>query len=219
MTMPSKKPKTSQVASSRAVTRQRPKRKTATVAGKSVRSIVYQLKITLNDIRPAIWRRLQTKDCTLGRLHDIIQAIMGWEDAHLHEFEIGQQRYGLPEQWKGGWDDADVGNSRKVKLSQLVEQGVKKFRYVYDLGDTWQHTITVEKTVPAELGVKYPRCIAGERACPPEDCGGPWSYPDFLDALQNPDHERHEERVEWIGEFDPEALDLEAVNKELQEVG
>jgi Plasmid pRiA4b ORF-3-like protein len=219
--MPSKKPKTSQAALSRTVTGQRAKPRTATAPAKSARGTVYQLKITLNDIRPPIWRRVQTKDCTLGRLHDIIQAVMGWEDYHLHEFEIGQQRYGALEQWQDDfWGaDPDVANERKVKLSQLVEQGVKKFRYQYDMGDSWWHTITVEKTVPVEAGVKYPRCIAGERACPPEDCGGPWGYGDFVDAIQNPKHERHEELLEWLGgEFDPEAFDPEAANKELQEM-
>jgi hypothetical protein len=220
--MPSQKPRASRDTVSRAVTRQPAKAKTAPAPAKSAKGTVYQLKITLNDIRPPIWRRVQTKDCTLGRLHDIIQVVMGWEDCHLHEFEIGPQRFGASEQWQddlwGG--DPEMGNERKVKLSQLVEQGVKRIRYQYDMGDSWWHTITVEKTVPAEPGVRYPRCIAGERACPPEDCGGPWGYADFADALQNPKHERHEELLEWVGgDFDPEAFDLEAANEELLEVG
>lgn len=218
--MPTKKPKPNPDARSRAVTRQRPKPKSGPTPVKPAKGTVFQLKVTLNDIRPPIWRRVQTKDCTLAKLHEIIQAVMGWEDAHLHEFEIGEERYGLPEQWQGGWDDADIRNSRKVKLSQLVEKGAKKLRYQYDIGDSWWHTIMVEKTVPVEPGIKYPRCIAGERACPPEDCGGPWSYDDFLEAIQNPKHERHEERLEWIGgKFDPEAFDVETANEELQEVG
>ena len=85
------------------------------------------------------------------------------------------------------------------------------------MGDNWDHTIQVEKMLAAEPGVRYPRCIAGKRACPPEDCGGPWGYGDFLDAIQNPKHERHEEMLEWVGgEFDPEAFDIEAVNEELR---
>ena len=219
--MPSKKPKTSQAAPSRAMTRQRAKPRTAKAPAKSATGTVYQLKITLNDIRPPIWRRVQTKDCTLGCLHDIIQAVMGWDDYHLHEFEIGPQRYGAPEQWEDDiWgDEPEMGNERKVKLGQLVEQGVKKIRYQYDMGDSWWHTITVEKTLAAEAGIRYPRCIAGARACPPEDCGGPWGYGDFVEAIQNPKHERHEEQLEWIGgDFDPEAFDLEAANEELQEL-
>jgi hypothetical protein len=184
---------------------------------------VYQLKITLNDIRPPIWRRVETKDCTLGRLHDIIQVVLGWEDYHLHEFEIGRQRYGAPEQWQDdfAWgDEPEMASERKAKLSQLVKQGVKQIRYQYDMGDSWWHTITIEKTLPAEAGVSYPRCVAGERAGPPEDCGGPWGYADFVEAIQNPRDERHEELLQWVGgEFDPEAFNLEALNQELQEVG
>jgi hypothetical protein len=218
--MPSKKPKTSQAPGSRAMTRQRTKPKTVTAPAKSTRGAVYQLKIALDHIRPPIWRRIQTKDCTLGRLHDLIQTVMDWENYHLHEFEIGQQRFGAPQEGQDDWwgDEPEMGNEDVVNLSQLVEQGVKKIRYVYDFGDTWQHTITVEKAVPVEAAVKYPRCVAGERAGPPEDCGGPWGYEDFVAAIQNPKHERHEELREWIGdEFDPEAFDLDAVNEQLQE--
>lgn len=180
-------------------------------------AVVYQLKITLRDIKPPIWRRVQVKGCSLAKLHDIIQTCMGWEDYHLHEFEIGERRYGLPEQWEKGIHEPEVENSRKIKLSQLVAQGIKKLRYQYDMGDSWWHTILIEKTLPAEPGVRYPRCIGGERACPPEDCGGPWSYGDFVEAIQDPKHRRHEERLEWVGEgFDPEKFDIEAVNKKLR---
>jgi hypothetical protein len=182
---------------------------------------VYQVKIALDEIRPQIWRRLLIRDCTLARLHDLIQIGMGWDDYHLHEFEFGGERYGLPEQWNDGpMGDPDVRDERKVKLSQVAGEGVKKLRYVYDMGDTWVHTVTIEKTVAAESGLRYPRCVAGERACPPEDCGGPWSYPYFLDAIQDPKHERHEDLLEWIGgEFDPEAFDPDTVNKELDALG
>ncbi len=178
---------------------------------------VYQVKITLDAIRPPIWRRLLVKDCTLADLHDLIQISMGWDDYHLHVFEIGDEQYGDLNQWDADpWGEQEVANERKIKLSQLVAQGVKKFRYTYDMGDTWQHTILIEKTLPAETGTKYPRCIDGKRACPPEDCGGPWGYPDFVEAIQNPKHERHEELLEWVGGgFDPEAFDPEAVNQEL----
>jgi hypothetical protein len=184
---------------------------------KRATSTVYQLKITLNDIRPPVWRRVQTRDCTLAQLHDIIQIVMGWEDYHLHEFEVGEERYGLLEQWESGLHEPEVRNSRKLKLSQLVEQGVKKFRYQYDMGDSWWHAIQVEKRLPAEPGDKYPCCIGGKRACPPEDCGGPRGYADLVEAIQDPNHERHEELLEWIGgEFDPEAFALEAVNEQLK---
>ncbi len=101
-------------------------------------------------------------------------------------------------------------------MSQVLDRGVKKFAYEYDLGDGWRHTITVEKTLPVEAGVRYPRCLDGKRACPPEDCGGPCGYADFVEAVQNPKHEQHDELLDWVGgEFDPEKFDLDAVNEEL----
>jgi hypothetical protein len=179
---------------------------------------VYQLKITLRGIKPPVWRRVQVKDGTLAGLHDVIQTCMGWDDYHLHEFDIGGERYGDPRQWQDDFGgEMEVGNEGKVKLSQLVARGVKKFTYVYDMGDNWEHTLQVEKVLEAEPGVRYPRCVAGKRACPPEDCGGPWGYGDILDAIQDPSHERHAELLEWVGgEFDPEAFDTEAVNEELR---
>src|SRR5262245_58148197 len=180
--------------------------------------VIYQLKISLQNTKPPIWRRVQVKDRTLARLHDLIQSCMGWDDYHLHEFEIGGERYGNPAQWRDGFGgELEVVNEGRVKLSQLVAQGVKKFRYVYDMGDNWEHMIQIEKVLDAEVGVRYPRCIAGARACPPEDCGGPWGYGEFLEAIQNPEHEQHEELLEWVGgEFDPEAFDTEAVNETLR---
>jgi hypothetical protein len=174
---------------------------------------VYQLKITLRDIKPPIWRRVQVKNGSLAKLHDIIQTCMGWTNSHLHSFEIGGESYSEPDP-DGMMETED---ERKVQLSQLAAQGVKKFTYTYDFGDTWEHSIQIEKTLDAEPGVRYPRCIAGKRACPPEDCGGPWGYGALLDALGNPQHEQHEEMLEWIGgEYDPEQFDLEAVNEELR---
>ena len=97
---------------------------------------IYQVKITLDDVKPPIWRRVETRDCSLARLHDIIQISMGWSDGHLHVFEIGGEQYGLPEQWQeGGWGEPEVDDSSKLKLSQLAAGGIKKFRYVYDMGD------------------------------------------------------------------------------------
>jgi hypothetical protein len=174
---------------------------------------VYQLKITLRDIKPPVWRRVQVKDCTLAKLHDIIQTCLGWDGYHLHAFEVGGQQYGEPD--PDGM--MEMENERKVKLSQIVAGGFKKFTYIYDFGDNWDHTIQVEKVLDAEPGVRYPRCVAGKRASPPEDCGGPWGYGDFLEAISNPKHPEHEDRLEWAGdEFDPEAFDIEEVNAELR---
>jgi hypothetical protein len=175
---------------------------------------VYRLKITLAKIQPPLWRRVEVKDCTLAKLHDVIQRCMGWDDYHLHLFEIDGEQYGDPRQWDG---QLDGEGERRVKLGQLVAAGVKKFGYDYDMGDGWHHTIQVEKVLEPEPGVRYPRCTAGARACPPEDCGGPWGYADFVNAVQDPAHEQHEEMLEWIGgQFDPEAFGLEAVNRKLR---
>ncbi len=173
---------------------------------------VYQLKITLKDIKPPVWRRVLVPDCSLERLHEVIQAAMGWENYHLYDFEVGGRHYTDPR----GMDDLDMGDAGKVKLSGVAPEGKAKLRYTYDFGDDWQHEVLVEKVVPPEDGQKYPVCIAGKRACPPEDCGGPWGYMEFAEAIKDPSHERHGEFIEWRGEFDPEAFDPEAVNKELR---
>jgi hypothetical protein len=183
------------------------------MAKKKESGAVYQLKITLRDVKPPVWRRVQVEDCKLSKLHDIIQTCMGWQGDHLHSFEIGGEEYGEPDP-EGMMETED---ERKVKLSQVVAGRIKKFTYTYDFGDNWEHLIEVEKTLEAEPGVRYPRCIDGKRACPPEDCGGPWGYADFLKAIQDPMHPEHEEMVEWVGgDFDPEKFDLEAVDKDLR---
>ena len=149
---------------------------------------------------------------SLDELHDIIQIAMGWDDEHMFAFVIDGKQYGDLE--RGGDFDHD---SRSVRLSDLAEQGHTRFQYDYDFGDGWKHVIEIEKTLPVEEGVCYPRCVKGERACPPEDSGGPYGYPYFLEKLQDPKHEEHEETLEWVGDdFDPEEFDLEKVNEELR---
>jgi len=171
---------------------------------------VYQLRIALKDVRPPIWRRVQVKDCSLGKLHQVIQTAMGWTDSHLHSFEVGRERFGEPD------PELEQSSELRMSLGRIVEAGFTKFSYVYDFGDNWGHTIAVEKTLEAEAGVRYPRCLAGKRACPPEDCGGPWGYGDLLKAIQDPKHSEHEEMMEWAGgTFDPEQFDIETVNQKL----
>ena len=176
---------------------------------------VFQIKMTLQGIEPPIWRRIQTKDCTLDDLHALIQVTMGWEFEHLYRFNIGGVEFADLDMM----NDEDVEDACGTRLSEVipVENRRPRFQYEYDFGDEWIHQLIVEERFPPEKGVRYPICVAGQRACPPEDCGGPWSYPDFLEAVSNPDHRRHEERLEWVGgEFDPEKFDLEAVNNELR---
>lgn len=169
---------------------------------------IYQLKISLQHISPPIWRRVEMDDCYLDELHDIIQIAMGWEDMHMHAFVIDGEQYGDME--RGGDFEYD---SRSVRLSDLAARGCTRFHYDYDFGDEWTHIIDIEKTLPAEQGVRYPRCVAGERARPPEDCGGPHEYPYLLDKIQDPKHEEHEEILDWVGEeFDPEKFGLDEIN-------
>lgn len=174
---------------------------------------VYQLKITLRDIKPPIWRRVQVKSSvTLSQLHLIIQGAMGWWDCHLHQFSIQGIDYGEPDPDYS----LDMEDEKKVKLNQVIKQEKSKFFYIYDFGDGWEHEILVEKVLPIEAKVSYPVCIKAKRACPPEDCGGAWGYADFLEAIHNPTHPDHESFLEWIeGDFDSEACDLHEINQRL----
>lgn len=176
---------------------------------------IYRLKVTLKHVAPPIWRRLEVPaDTKLPRLHRLLQMAMGWYDAHLHAFRVGRTSYGVPD------PDfpSDMENERHVRLGDIAAEG-DKLIYEYDFGDGWEHEIKVEKAFAPESGVRYPRCIQGKRACPPEDCGGPWGYEHLLEVLANPEHPEHAETREWLrADFDPEAFDLEDVNEGLRQV-
>lgn len=177
---------------------------------------VYQLKVTLRDSKPPIWRRIQvTSDTNLHKLHRILQAVMGWSDYHLHQFIVHGVYYGTPDPDFG----LEVKNEKKVKLSQVVSSVKGKFIYEYDFGDSWEHVILLEKILLPEAGVYYPICVKGKRACPPEDCGGIWEYYNLLQIIEDADHPEHDEMLEWVGgSFDPEVFDLDAVNQELKNI-
>lgn len=174
---------------------------------------VFRLKITLEDIEPAIWRRIETHDCSLADLHDIIQCCMDWQDGQLHAFEIGEEQY---TDMRGDMDSADSDeyrDSRTLRLSQLVEHGTREFTYEYDFDDSWRHAIAIEATLPAAEGVLYPRCVDGRRNGPPEDCGGSGGYEELLRTIADPDMD-DDERTDWVGEdFDPEWFSAEEVNE------
>ncbi len=174
----------------------------------------YQIKVTLNGSKPPIWRRLRVPDCTLDVLHGLIQSAMGWHSCHLHEFSAGDERFTAAEMEEFGDFDQQARKEDEVFLSELVEAGHKKLLYGYDFGDDWRHTIKIEKTLELQAEDCYPACTAGARACPPEDIGGIWGYAEFLEAMADPEDERHEELSEWYGgEFDPERFDLGEVNQ------
>jgi hypothetical protein len=180
---------------------------------------IYQLKITLKDCRPPIWRRVQVRsNSTLADLHWVIQRSMGWENSHLHSFTIRGVEYGVPMP-EFGFDEGELRDEQPVKLSKVISGETFKFFYLYDFGDSWEHEVLVEKVLQADPEISYPICLKARRACPPEDCGGVWGYESFLGAIQDPAHPEHDEMLEWIGgSFDPEAVNLEEINFSLKEI-
>jgi len=164
--------------------------------------LIYQVTVTLKGIRPPIWRRIQvTDEIRLDRLHEILQIVMGWADIHLHEFVLNGISYGDTSMDTG----KDMKNEKRVNLSSLISREKAKFLYVYDWGDCWEHEILLEKIMPVQTGTHYPACLAGKRACPPENCGGPSGYEELLEILSDPSHFELEERFGWLpGDFDSE---------------
>ena len=176
---------------------------------------VYQFKISLKGIKPPIWRRIRVPETyTFWELHVAIQDSMGWEDYHLHEFEMVDPTNG--KKIKIGYPDEEfareVIEGWKQWISEYFSMENRVAEYVYDFGDGWKHTVRLEKILPRDKKINYPICIAGERACPPEDCGSYWGYEIFLKAISDPNHKQHEELTTWIGgKFDPEHFDIEKV--------
>jgi hypothetical protein len=181
-----------------------------------MKDMIARLHVTLLDVDPAIWRRIEVPtDFTLKTLHDALQRAMGWFDGHLHHFEIGGILYGEPSPDNAEFN-RDIVNERKLKLATLAEEGDRLFEYVYDYGDNWCRAIVIEALQPALPDVVYPRLIEGARRGPPEDIGGAWGYAEFLEAIADPNHERHAELTEWSGgDFDPNDLAIEDINAAL----
>jgi len=176
---------------------------------------IYQIKVTLLGSDPPVWRRLLVPaHLTLAQLHDVLQSAMGWSNDHLHEFSIGQRRFGPPSQ-DMLMELSDLSDEDTVPLSAVLSRVGAKAKYTYDFGDDWEHSIVLEKRLPADPNLTYPLCTGGGRACPPEDCGGIYGYYDLVEAIGDPDHERHEEMLDWIGEYDPEAFSMDEVNRAL----
>jgi hypothetical protein len=167
---------------------------------------VFQLEVTLLDTEPPIWRRVLVEGAsTLDHLHEVIQAAFGWWNCHLHEFEVGRTRCGVPDPDEY-WGDPPR-DERRTRLDAIVGTG-SSFRYTYDFGDGWDHRVVVERVLPHDTATTVPACIDGRRACPPEDCGGTWGYRELLEILADPTHSEHQERREWLGRpFDPDAFD------------
>jgi len=181
---------------------------------KPLHAPVYQLKITLRDILPPIWRRIQVPaGMRLSRLHHVVQVAMGWTDSHLHQFVKDGVSYGIPDD---EFSDSDVFDDELVSLGELLKVEGDSLLYVYDFGDDWRHDIALEKILPGEDDAARPLCLAGERHCPPEDVGGSPGYQQFLDVIFDPEHEDHEQMVRWVGgRFQAEEFKLAEVNKAL----
>jgi hypothetical protein len=182
-------------------------RKVRNIAGS-----IYQLKVTLLDSQPPIWRRFHVESgVTLERLHHILQAVMGWSDSHMHGFwrpgsgQQGARRRLLP---------IESADEKATRLADVLRRSKDRFVYEYDFGDSWEHEILLEEVVPRCPSARYPVVVAGRGACPPEDVGGLPGYYHFLKAIKDPKHPDHEEMVEWAGEgFDPAAFDVQAANR------
>lgn len=176
---------------------------------------VAQIKVTLRDLEAPVWRRLLVPaTIRLDRLDRVVQAAMGWTNSHLHMFTHHTGRYGVPD-----WD-LPLHDERAATLSDLASREGDSFSYEYDFGDGWEHDILLEKLVPAEPGGRYPVCVAGEHACPPEDCGGTGGYAELIAILADPGNERHEDMLQWLGienghDFDPARFDVEEANRRL----
>lgn len=174
---------------------------------------VLQLRVTLEDVRPVVWRRLLVPGgVRLNRLHDMFQAAMGWTDSHLHQFRVDGVVYGMQ------FDDYPEDELDEMAHTVIGTVGkVRRFFYDYDFGDNWRHEVVVEEVTAWPFGLKYAVCLDGQRACPPEDVGGTPGYEDFLRVLADPEHDEYEHMVGWSGGgFDPEEFSLAEANIALQ---
>ncbi len=185
--------------------------------GEGLEGQVLQLKITLSRItKPPIWRRLRLlAETPLDELHQIIQVAFGWENNHLHVFEMDQLEFGPVEPEL----ELDFEDESQFTLGELARLG-DRIRYTYDFGDGWQHEIRVEKALEHDPGIAHPVLVTGRGACPPEDCGGVWGYEQLKEVLADPDADEHEAAREWLGlaaseAFDPKAVDLDAIRHRL----
>jgi len=180
---------------------------------------VFQFRISLKHTQPPIWRRIQVKDGTLDRLHEHIQTAMGWTNSHLHHFKINGKLYGDPLLVDENFDEMDYADSTTTKFSEILPRSGERFQfeYEYDFGDCWRHAVLFEGCLRAEPGRRYPFCVEGERACPPEDSGGTPGYTELVGVLADPEDEQHDEIVTWLGKpFDPAAFDAGAATRRMK---
>ena len=179
--------------------------------------LAYQLKVVLQETDPVVWRRLIVpSSISLHRLHLILQDVMGWTNSHLYRFKIASKQYGEPDPDNEFYELPFI-NSRRVKLERLVSEKGSTFLYEYDFGDSWIHELELEDVVEHKPGRRMLVCLDGERACPPEDCGGTQGYAELLGILGNPEHEKYLDMMSWLGgKFFPAAFSVAKVNRSLK---
>jgi hypothetical protein len=177
---------------------------------------VLQLRVSLEEVTPTVWRRLLVPGTVrLDKLHLMLQAAMGWQDSHLHSFDVGGVRFGMQVDDDDPEDEEDEKSITVMRAFDGADRGV----YKYDFGDGWEHELVVEARSRSSIGLKFGVCLNGENACPPEDCGGPGGYADLLSVMADPTHEEHEFLLSWVGgPFDPAEFDLALANARLQAV-
>jgi hypothetical protein len=183
----------------------------------------YVVRVDLNGARPPIWRRLElASDLNLAELHEVLQTAMGWTDSHLHHFVGGPVRDHtvLPFLTDFDEEEGDEGvNERDVRLDQVLVEVGDRLSYEYDFGDSWDHTIRLERIEEYDATTPRARLTGGRRACPPEDCGGIGGYGEILEALADPDHEDEQRRelLTWLGdEYDPDRFSAAETDELLQ---
>ena len=181
---------------------------------------IYQLKTVLNNTKPTIYRTIEIKeDATFFDLHMVIQILFDWHNAHLHEFRKEDLVISDPEFFEDMYEfeDEQILNEKEIKISDILKKPKDRVGYLYDFGDSWEHTITLEKIIDAQDAVIYPRCIRAKRCAPPEDVGGVWGFEEFKEAIKNSDHEEYENYKEWYdGEFDLELVNFQNINRQLE---
>lgn len=160
---------------------------------------IARIRIELEQIAPRIWRRVDVSLTTnLRALHEIIQAVMPWENYHLYQFAVGERVYGEPDPEDAVWG-RKIYQAKGMRLGTLVERGITELHYTYDFGDDWHHRVIVEEVLNAQPGTDYPTFIDGERTAPPEDVGGPPGFMDFVEAMAKTRHPQRKDLVRWYG--------------------
>jgi Plasmid pRiA4b ORF-3-like protein len=171
---------------------------------------IAQLRIKLDEVEPAVVRRVEVPlTIRLDRLHLVLQAAMGWTNSHLYEIRARDVGWGRPDPHFG---EGPLDASKARLIDVLEDVGARSLKYLYDFGDGWEHSVRIERISDAIPGIAYPRLIEATGGCPPEDVGGPWGYREFLDAIADPNHQEHADRLQWIGHhFDPNDVDAETL--------